>query len=602
MADRLSFDTIEQTIHHRFEKVAAKFPQQVALNFDGEQITYQELNAYSNRVADAIIKSSDKAPARIGIFLEHGITQIVALLAIMKAGKAYVALDIYFPAERNQYMLNDAGCSLLISNNFHWSQAQVLAADIPLLNIDEPGSDLSSDNPGVKISPDDICFIIYTSGSTGQPKGVMHAHRGIVHYFKRFSEAVTITPDDKIAFYYSISFSAHTMPIFGALLNGSTLMIFDLKAQNLSEFAKWLRFEKISMTLMIPSTLRHFLAVLHKNFRLRSMHTLWLGGETLYRSDVDKVRQHLKKNARIINLYASTEAFFSRFYTITSDTAIKSNIVPIGYYVDGMDMTIVDEDLKRMDPNQTGEILISSPYLALGYWNKPEQTASDFSEDPENPGARLFRTSDLGYKQSDGCMVHVGRSDSMVKIRGYRVDLGEIENNLIQHKNVKEVAVMVKENPFGSKHIIAYVVARETEDLDFSYLKLGIIRMLPEYMIPSHFVQLDSLPMNEIGKLNKKAIPDPDWNKIGQDRDVIQPESPLEYELQEIFERILEVRPISMDDNILELGADSLRLFVAFDEIEKKYNKKLNIDSIIEDPTLNFIASEIGNSASQAYN
>jgi long-subunit acyl-CoA synthetase (AMP-forming) len=245
-----------------------------------------------------------------------------------------------------------------------------------------------------------------------------------------------------------------------------------------------------------------------------------------------------------------------------------------------------------MDPNQMGEILISSPYLATGYLNKPDQTSEDFIFE-EDKGIIKFRSKDLGYKQSDGCIIHMGRSDSMVKIRGYRVDLGEIENNLIQHKTVKEASVLLKENPFGTKHIVAYVVAKDDSSIDFEYLKMGILRMLPEYMVPSYFVQLESLPRNEIGKLDKKAIPDPDWNRFDEGKVIIQPKNAIEYELQEIFQRILEVQPISMDDNILDLGADSLRLFVAFDEIEKNYGKKLNIDSFIENPTLAHLAKVV---------
>ena len=585
----IPWGTVETTIAQRFEQVAEQLPDQIAIEFGDQKMTYSELNAQANHVAHTILNEVDEKEARISFFLEHGLSQIIALLGTIKACKPYVALDTHFPAERNQYMLKDSGSRLLVTNSLNLSQARALAGDIKLLNIDEIDKEGRSGNPTRDRDPDSMVFIMYTSGSTGEPKGVIHTNRGIVHYIKRFSEAIGTNTSDRIAFYYSISFSAHTMPILTALLNGATLMIYDLRKDNLSEFAKWLRSQKVTATLMIPSTLRHFQAVLNQNFKMPAMRQLWIGGETLYRSDVDKIRKHLKKHSIVINLYASSEAFFSRYYTMDQDTVIKTNIVPIGYYVEDMDIDIVDEELKRVDPNQVGEILIKSPYLATGYLNKPDQTSEDFIFEEET-GIIKFRSKDLGYKQSDGCIVHIGRSDSMVKVRGYRVDLGEIENNLLQHKNLKEASVQLKENPYGTKHIVAYVVAKDDSSIDFEYLKMGILRMLPEYMVPSYFVQLKSLPRNEIGKLDKKAIPDPDWNRFDKDKVIIQPKNAIEYELQEIFQRILEVQPISMDDNILDLGADSLRLFVAFDEIEKKYGKKLNIDSFVENPTLTHLA------------
>ncbi len=585
---------IEQSISERFEYIVWNFPGHEAVRFKGKSISYAELNEQANRLSHAIISKIDDDPAQIAIFLEQGILQIVTLLAVLKAGKAYVPLDTSFPAERNMHMLKNAQCSLLISNNLNLSQAREFTRNIKLINADDI-NDFPSNDPSLKISPDDNSMILYTSGSTGKPKGVCHTHKTILQYIKRFTEVIEIKPQDRFSHFFSLSFSAHTMQILTSLLNGTTLCIFDLKSGNFTDFSKWIASEEITISLMIPSVLRHFLATLRKNTQFPKLRLLLIGGETLYRNDVEKARQYLKKKAVIMNIYASTETHFARVYKIMHNTIIKSNVVPIGYEVQGVEMTITDEEGNRKDPNKIGEIRIKSPYIASGYWNLPKQTSTDFLIDQKNPDTRIFKSSDLGYKQSDGCIVHIGRSDSMVKLRGYRIDLGEIENVLIENKDVKEVIVLVKENPYGTKHIVAYIVPKGDKDPDLYYLKLAVLRMLPEYMVPSYFVKLETLPKNEIGKIDKKAIPDPDWNKMETDKDVIQPKTAVEEELREIFERILEVHPISITDNILELGADSLRLFVAFDEIEKKYGKKLNIDVIVETPTIEKISIEIEN-------
>ncbi len=592
-SERVIFTREDQTVHGRFKRIAGLFPEREALRFKDTSLTYAELDQASDNLAGYLSEYDSTINNRIGIYLQPGPNQIIAILGILKAGKCYVPLDIYFPSERNQYMFEDAECKMLITDLQNFSQGKMLAGSMPVLNIDKGIEEktLTGEN-GID---QDYCQIIYTSGSTGHPKGVVHSHKTIVHFIDRFSEDIEVNPTDRLAFYFSLSFSAHTMPILTAILNGCSLSLFDLKKENFTAFAKWLEQEKVSITLMIPSILRQFNATLKKGQIFGKLRILLVGGETLYRSDVEKIRQHLRKQAMVLNLYASTEAYYSRAYKINHNTVIKSNIVPIGYEVRDMEMIIQDEEGKRQNPNNTGEIAIKSAYVALGYWNKPEQTAQDFHSDPEDPDRRIFKTKDMGYKQSDGCIIHVGRSDSMVKLRGYRIDLGEIENVLLMDKLIKEVAVVVKENPFGTKQIVAYYVRKGNKPPDPEYLRLAVIRMLPNYMIPSFFVEMEALPKNDIGKTIRRDLPDPEWNKTTNKEKLISPRTAMEEELREIFERILETEPIGITSNIMDAGADSLRLFVAFDEIEKRFGTKLNIDLIVDNPSIEFIARHIEN-------
>ncbi|HSG67863.1 MAG TPA: non-ribosomal peptide synthetase, partial [Bacteroidales bacterium] len=271
----------------------------------------------------------------------------------------------------------------------------------------------------------------------------------------------------------------------------------------------------------------------------------------------------------------------------------KGNNVPIGYEVTEIEVSIMDEEGRRCDPFKTGEICITSRYISPGYWHADPTDEKRFLKNED--GTITFHSGDMGYKLSDGCIVHVGRNDAVIKLRGFRIDLGEIENTMMELKQIKEVAVVVKENPFGTKHLIAYYVERDNAEFDPHYLKVAVLRNLPDYMVPSYFIRLDHLPKNDIGKVDYKILPEPDWEALTTRKDIEMPANGIEEELKEIFERILEVSPIGVKDNIMEVGADSLRLFVAFDEVEKRFGKKLNIDSIIESPHIRDIAAQIGN-------
>lgn len=580
-----------QTIHGRFEEMAGIYPDKTAIKFKDDNLTYRQLDQKAKLLASTIIKHAGNKKGQVCIYLEHGPGQPLAILASLKAGKAYVALDPSFPVERNQLMLENADSELILTNHMNISQVKSFASGTDIVNIDEDQSDGLEDAVLPEVSPEDLAFITYTSGSSGIPKGVPHNHRNMLQFTMRMYQIECTLPEDTWAYFYSLSFSAHAMAIYGALLNGATLAIFDLKKDNFTEFGKWLRQEKVSVCLMIPSVLRQFTATLGSGRRFPKLSRLLIGGETLYRSDVEKIQEHLKEDARIYNIYASSEAYLARAYKIEQDTLIKGNIVPIGYPVKGMDIFIESEKGVRADPYKTGEICIISKYLFEGYWKEDAAAGEDFHRDDE--GTKTFRTKDMAYKMSDGCIMHIGRKDSVVKLRGYRIDLGEIENTLMDLRQVKEVAVAVKENPYGSKYLVAYYVNRDNTELDPHYLKLAVIRNLPDYMVPSFFIRLDHLPKNEIGKIDHKHFPEPDWESMGKKKEIELPENHVEEELKEIFERILEVNPIGVTENIMDCGADSLRLFVAFDEVEKRFGKKLNLDAIIEAPRIRDIAEQM---------
>jgi len=479
---------------------------------------------------------------------------------------------------------------VVVTNNLNIGQVKAIHDEHFIINIDALDFQESIEPVTASPKPDDNIHIIYTSGSTGEPKGVYTYHRNQVHFVKRFSSFINITPEDRFAYYFSIGFSAHAMPFLGIILNGGTLCIYDMKKKGFQGMASFFMEQKITLALMIPSVLRHFRVTLQKDFRFPKLRVLLLGGETLYFNDIRLIQPHLSGKAEIINIYASTEAYLSRAFRITRETVLKQNIVPIGYEIEGMNIWIVNEDGEKCSVSQVGEMILRSPYLARGYWRDKEQTEAHFSQVDNDI---VFKSRDLAYVQEDGCLVHVGRKDSMVKIRGQRIDLGEIENSMLFNPDIQEVAVKLKESPTGDKHLLAYYVCRQGISIGEKELKTFLTRRLPDYMVPAFVIQMTELPKTESGKTNYNALPDPDWEQQSGKEDIKHAKTPTESKLISIFEKQLEIHPIGITDNILETGQDSLKMFVAFDTVEKTFNFKIDIDYLTENPTIEALARSI---------
>ena len=590
----IPFDTIEQCIHDRFDDIANKFPDRLAVTDENLTLSYSELQRATNKLAHRIIGLFGSRPGNVACLIDNNVYQIIAILGILKAGGAYVALDTSFPEERNNFILEDAGCKMLICTESNKTEARNLSQSIVLEYADQWVDEIPAREPQTVVLPSDNAIILYTSGSTGKPKGVLQSHRNMVHFIKRMSEQFCILPSDKVAYYLSVGFSAHALPLLGGLLNACELKTYNLKSGNFFGFSKWLKDSQISFIMMIPSFLRHFLSVQDRKDRYPDLRLLLLGGETLYRSDVEKALEVFGRNTVMVNIYASTEAYIMRSFIIKHDTIITSNIIPIGYAVEGMELAILDDKGNPAQKNTVGEIILRSEYVTEGYWKRPELQKQDFTTDPVNKNIRIFKTSDIGYFLDDDCIIHIGRQDEVVKLRGYRVDFGEIMNILLESKDIREASCVLKKNPQGIDHIIAYVVPSGSDAPDIEHTRSMLSRMLPDYMLPSYIISIDGLPKNDIGKIDHAILPEPEW----QTEDSIEKEAPAndtETTLLEIFEKVLKISPIGTNDNFLKIGANSLGLFVACAEVEKKFDIKLDIKAILETPNIKSLAAFINN-------
>jgi len=583
---QVAIKTVNQSLIDRFELIVNLFKNKEAIRDESGSITFQLLHEKSNVIANEIL-TLEPDRKQIALFLPNDINQFVAIFGILKAGCAYVPLDTGWPARRIAYAISDSAAFAVITDNENYPQVKALCDKACIINIEEVSFAENVHPPRVKPKPDDIAHILYTSGSSGDPKGVFTNHRNQIHFVKRFSEFLGLSPDDRFAYYFSIGFSAHAMPFLGALLNGGVLVMYDLQKNGFPRLAEFFNVQRITRCLMIPSVLRHFRVTLDKNYKFTKLKTLLIGGETLYANDIKRIWPFLMPTAEIINIYASTELYLAAAYRMRRATVLKQNIIPIGYTVDGFEIDIINEDGEKCTVNEPGEMHIHSQYAALGYWNQPELTNLHFSVADT---IRSFNSHDLAYKRTEGAFVHIGRSDAMVKIRGHRIDLGEIENALLFNEDIQEVAVTLRIDPNGNKVLVAYHVNRPGKHLELDEFKTELIRRLPDFMMPSHHISLPALPKTASGKTDYRSLPDPDWVSPEKARDIKHPENSIEKLLISIFEKQLEIYPIGTKDNVLKAGHDSLKLFVAFDSIEKQFNIKLKLDSFIENPTIEEIS------------
>jgi len=568
--------------------MAERFPGRPAIVHNEQQMSYKEFDVQTDMLASAILQKGVSKGSVIASFFELGPQQFVSLFGILKAGCAYVALDTSYPAERLSYILNDSGTKMLLTNHKNIAQAKELGHDIDIINTDLPGIDVPAQK--VDIQGSDLCSIIYTSGSTGTPKGTWFDHRALAHFAWRYSRICEISEHDKVGYFVSVSFSAHAMPMLGAFMNGAALVLFNLRKDHLSTFRDWLLLEKISVALMIPSVLRNFSATLMPEHQFPHLRMVLAGGESLYRADVDKLLPHLSNSATILHMLASTEAYITCAFPIKKGDLLVSNNLPVGWDVADMKTWVIDENGEPCETGKTGEIWIESDFLSGGYWNDENLNMEHFLPAGTNRPFPVFRSGDIGHKQADGTLMLLGRKDNMVKLRGYRIDLREIESVLLDMPETREVAVLPKEDPQGSKHLIAYVVIRDGYPFDESRMKLAVLRMLPDYMVPAFVIRLPDLPKTYSGKIDFQHIPDPDWHVIEKQSNILPPVTDTEIKLAEIIVRMLDVTPVGKNHSIIQLARDSLKLFVALDEIEKAFGKKLNIDAILAAPTIESIA------------
>ena len=586
-----------QTIHQLFEAQAARAPAATALVCGGAALTYAELNAQANRLAHHLRARGVGPDVLVGLCVERCFDMVVGLLAILKAGGAYVPLDPAYPRQRLAYMLEDAAPALLLTQQHLLERLPALA--LPLLCLDRDWNGLEGDaaNPAPLAQPEHLAYVIYTSGSTGQPKGVAVSLRNVVRLVCN-SDYFTLTAGQRVLQFAPVAFDASTFEIWGALLNGATLVLAPQERLSSAALGGLITAERID-TMWLTAALFNQM-VEDQLPALTSVGHLLAGGEAL---SAHHVRQFLAaaeaaaSGARLTNGYGPTEGTTFTCCHLLPDHAEAGASVPIGRPIANTEVYLLDARLRPVPVGVAGELYLSGAGLARGYLNRPELTAEKFLPHPfsATPGARMYRTGDLARYLPDGNIEYLGRIDQQVKLRGFRIELGEIEAALSALPAVREAVVLAREDAAGDKRLVAYLVAQHgaaaESALQAGALRTALLHTLPDYMVPAHFVLLEQLPLSPTGKLDRQALPAPDMTR--DEGGYVAPRTATETVLADIWSQVLKRERVGVHDNFFELGGNSLLAVQAITRLPAEFQMGMSMRNLFEITTIAALASKI---------
>ena len=595
-------EEIEQSIPERFEKIAAQYPDRIAVKTEDHVFTYDALNRAANRVARAVLSKRGKCNEPVAILLEPGAPVVVAILGVLKAGGIYVPLDPTCPQERIAYMLRNSQARVVVTNNKNLVLARTLSKNtVPSINVDELDPGLSTANTRLTRSALAIAFILYTSGTTGEPKGVAQNHRNVLYNVMTYTNDIHVGSEDRLTVLYPCSSHGSVRNLFGALLNGAGLYPFDVKQKDPADLVAWLLDKGITIYHSVSTLFRSLTDVLSGEERFTKLRLIQLASESVTPRDVELYRKYFSSNCIFINRLGTTETGTFQRYFIDKKTLLVSNEVPVGYEVDGMEVLLLDDEGRKLGFNCVGEIAVRSRYISLGYWQRPDLTRAKFLPDPEGGDNRTYLTGDLGCMHPDGCLMYLGRKDLQTKVRGYRVEVGEVEAALFGVDRVKEAVVVAREEPAAasttsvgtSERLVAYIVPTGKPGPSVSGLRRAVSEKLPDYMIPSRFVFLETLPLTPNGKINRQALPDPGASRPELDTPFVAPETPVEKELAQIWAEVLLLNQVGIRDNFFDLGGHSLAATRVISQVIKHFQVDLPLKSLFESPTVAEMAAVI---------
>ncbi|MDN4111432.1 amino acid adenylation domain-containing protein [Paenibacillus polymyxa] len=571
----------EQTIHGLFETQTAHTPEQPALYFEGEQLSYRELNERANRLARTLRSQGVTKDRLVGLMTERSVDMIVGIFGILKAGGAYVPIDPTYPEERIRYMLDDSGAKLLLTQS-HLVDKVAFDGHMLVLNGAESVYHEDGSNLEPLSGPNDLAYVIYTSGTTGQPKGVMVEHRNVVRLVKNTNYA-QLDADTRILQTGAIVFDASTFEIWGSVLNGGQLVLVSqdviLDVLKLKDAVHSYGITTMFLTTPLFNQLSQQDLTLFEGIR-----ELLVGGDVMSVPHMNRVLE-AHPSLRISNIYGPTEN--TTFSTVHAIIGVQSESVPIGRPIHNSTAYVVDHSMRLQPVGVWGELLVGGDGVARGYRNRPDLTSEKFIDSPFRSGERCYRTGDMVRLNADGTLEYKGRIDAQVKIRGYRIELGEVETQLLKLEAVQEAVVIAREDEQGQKQLCAYVVANE--GVVASVLRSTLSQKLPGYMIPSYLVQLEQMPLTPNGKIDRKALPAPEGS-LQTGADYVAPRTWVEVKLAQIWQDVLGLTQVGVKENFFEIGGHSLRATTLASKIHKELNKPLPLRSIFEAPTIEQLA------------
>jgi len=578
---------LERSIPARFAEMVRRYPDRPAAQDADGALTYAALDRTANRAAHALLAHRSGGEP-VGLLFEHGAAMIVAILGVLKAGRACVPLDPGDPAARLESVLGDAGCELLLTNSTNLPLARrLLPEGDRILTLDALHGNLPLDDPGVALTSDGLAYLFYTSGSTGRPKAVMQTHRTILHNVMVSTNHQHLCPDDRLSLLPPFAFVASLPDIFGALLNGAAVFPFDVRAEGPGRVPGWLRAQAITVWHTVPTLFRLVARAVRATETFPALRLLYLSSEPLYWRDVEAFRRTLPHRCLLRHVLGTTEISPVCDSLLDATTPVGVGRVPVGHPVADTEIMILDGEGHPASPGGTGEIAIRSPFLTPGYWRRPDLTQDRFLPDPEGGDARVYRTGDVGRLLPDGALLHLGRTDDRGKIGGRTVDPGEIEAAIAEEvEGIKEAVVLLREDRPGDARLVAYLVPLTPPGPSVSVLRQALARSLPGYLIPSAVVMLDALPLTRNGKVDRQALPPPERGRLELDAAHEAPRTPLEERLAAIWAQVLCLDCVGVHDNFLALGGNSLSASQILARAQSVLGVDLSLRSLFEAPTV----------------
>ena len=587
-------------MHQLFEAQAARTPDSIAVVSGSQSLTYRELNAKANQLAHHLRKLGVGPEVPVGVCLERSAELVVALLGILKAGGAYVPIDPAYPAERAAFMLKDSSVPVLLTQKHLLETLPALSIQIVCVDdqaqlADEPAED-GARNPSSTVSPENLAYVIYTSGSTGRPKGVQVRHESVVHLFAATYDQLGFRAGDIYSVVHSSAFDFSVWEIWGSLLQGGTLLVVPLEVvQSPADFYDLLCAQRVTILNQTPSALRELLrarAQARTADRDWSVRLIVCGGDAL---DQELAVQLSELGIPVWNFYGPTESTVWTTCGLVAQTEVSATLNSIGHPIADLQVYLLDQQLQLVPNGVAAELFIGGAGLARGYLNRPELTAEKFIPNPfsEQPGARLYRTGDLVRRRRDGKLEFAGRIDTQVKLRGFRVELGEIETALSQHPDIAQAVVIVREDRPGDKRLVAYLVAKDGKTFDAGELRKYLQVSLPDYMVPSAFVTLEAMPLTPNKKVDRRLLPAPDYAAAEQTSGFVAPRTPIEEIVADIWARVLGLEKVGVNDNFFALGGHSLLATQVMSRLHDAFQVDLPLRALFERATVAGLAEKI---------
>jgi amino acid adenylation domain-containing protein len=580
---------IEQSIPDRFEMKVLKHRADLAIGTSTKSLTYEGLNAFANRIAHAILKSDIPSGDPVALLLEQDSTLIASILGVLKAGNIYVPLDTGYPVSQLENILADSGAPLILTDVENYSRAIELAKGrFKIIEVENESHTFPSGNPSLQIPPDTLAYIYYTSGSTGKPKGVVDDHRNVLHNVMRYTNNLQITSDDRLTLLQSSGFSGAVSNIFCSLLNGAALFPIDLRRVGVEGLARCINSESISIYHSVPTIFQRLLST-GQDFK--SLRIIRLEGDRAMLKDLTLFQKNFGNDCLLVNGLGATETGITRQYFANNQTKLHGNQFPLGYATEDMQTLLLDENGAQVTQGEIGEIAIRSRYLARGYWRQPELTKDRFIPNPDQPGERTYLSGDLGYLNPDGELEYLGRKDFRSKFHGEWLDVDTIESALNSNEIIEQSLVDVRTDSQGTSRVVAYIVPSKGAVVSTSALRKKLLKTgIKETIIPTVFMQLDTLPVDSNGKISRQNLPEP----LQMSRPTFTPScTETERLVAEVYASVLGYSQIGRDDDFYALGGDSLDAISVSLQLEKLLDSSLPLALFAHATTVEKMASAI---------